>query len=49
MSGESLERVRAGIPSARALPLLELIAKGQPGQVVLDYLDDLALAVTLRP
>jgi hypothetical protein len=46
---ESLEAVRRGIPSARALPLLELIAKGQPGRVVLDYLDGLALAVTLRP
>ena len=49
MPGESLERIRTGIPSARALPLLELIARGKPGRVVLDYLDDLALVVTLRP
>jgi len=49
MSSESLERVRLGIPSARALPLLEGIAKGQAGRIVIGYLDDLALAVELRP
>ena len=49
MATASLEAVRAGIPSARALPLLELIARGTPGRVVLDYLDDLALAVEVEP
>jgi hypothetical protein len=48
MATASLERVRAGIPSARALPLLELIARGEPGRVVLDYLDGLALAVEVK-
>lgn len=49
MGTASLEVVRAGIPSARALPLLELIARGTPGRVVLDYLDGLALAVEVKP
>jgi hypothetical protein len=48
MTSESLERVRAGIPSARALPLLERIAQARSGRIVLDYLDDLALAVEVR-
>ena len=48
MSSAALENVRRGIPSARALPLLERIAKAQAGRVVLDYLDDVALAVELR-
>jgi hypothetical protein len=48
MSSEPLERVRVGIPSARVLPLLQRVAKAHAGRVVLDYLDDLALAVELR-
>lgn len=44
MASEALERVRTGIPSARALPLLKRLARGEPGRVVLGYLDDLALA-----
>lgn len=49
MADEALERVRCGIPSARALPLLGLIARGGPGRVVLGYLDDVALAVNVTP
>jgi hypothetical protein len=49
MSDPDLERVRAGIPAARSLPLLELVARGQAGSVVVDYLDDLALAIEMRP
>ena len=45
LDAPSLEAVRAGIPSARALPLLQLVARGEPGRVVLEYLDGLALAV----
>jgi hypothetical protein len=41
----SLEALRAGIPSARALPLLQLLARGKPGRVVLEYVEGLALAV----
>ena len=44
-----LERLRASIPAARALPLLQSFARGTRGPVVLDYLDDLALRVEVRP
>ena len=40
-----LESVRRGIPSARSLPLLALLASGEPGRAVLEYLDGLSLAV----
>jgi hypothetical protein len=45
MSDEALERVRRGIPSARSLPLLRLIAQGAPGRADLEYVDGLALTV----
>jgi hypothetical protein len=44
-----LEELRRGIPAARSLPLLQLIARDQPGRVVIDYLDGMAIAVELRP
>lgn len=47
MSDEALERVRRGIPAARSLPLLHLIAQGA-GRAELEYVDGLALAVTLQ-
>ncbi len=43
-----LETLRIAIPSARGLPLLQLIAKGQANSVVLDYLDDLRLMVEVQ-
>ena len=49
LADAGLESVRAGIPSARALPLLERLARGEPGRVVLEYLGDLALAVDVTP
>jgi hypothetical protein len=39
-----LEAMRLAIPSARSLALLQLLAKGVPGRVVIEYLDGLALA-----
>jgi len=48
MSDEALERVRLGIPAARSLPLLRLIAHGAQGRADLEYVDGLALAVTLQ-
>lgn len=45
----ALESLRIAIPSARGLPLLQLIAKGQANSVVLDYLDDLRLMVKVQP
>ncbi len=40
-----LEALRVGIPALRSLPLLERIARGQSGTVVLDYLSDLQLVL----
>jgi len=49
MANAELERVRREIPAARALPLLELLARGEPGHAALDYLDRLALRVEVAP
>jgi hypothetical protein len=49
MANAELERIRAGIPAARALPLLASVARGEAGRVVLEYLEDLALEVEVRP
>lgn len=40
-----LERLRAGNPAARALPLLALLAGGRPGTVRLPYVGDTRLVV----
>ena len=45
----ALERVRAAIPAARCLPLLEAIAQAQPRSVTLDYLPGLQLGVLVEP
>ncbi|HSI44049.1 MAG TPA: beta-ketoacyl synthase chain length factor [Methylotenera sp.] len=49
----ALETLRTAIPAARSLPLLALIAQQNAtqnnGRVVLDYLDDLRLAVEVNP
>ena len=44
-----LEELRRQIPAARALPLLALIASNRPGRTVIEYLEDLTLAVEVRP
>ncbi len=43
----ALERLRLGVPAARGLPLLRALSLSQDGPVVLDYLDDTRLAVTV--
>ncbi len=45
----ALEALRNAIPAARGLPLLRAIALRQDGRVVLDYLGDTRLAVTVTP
>ena len=45
MQARELEPLRRGVPAARALPLLEQLAQGSPGRVVIEYLDGLSLAV----
>ena len=49
MQDARLEAVRAGIPAARSLPLLALLASGAPGTVVIEYLDGLSLAIAVAP
>lgn len=45
----ALEAMRAQIPTARGLPLLQHLARGEAGSVVLAYLDDLSLTVDVQP
>lgn len=40
-----LEDLRRTVPAARSLPLLQMLAQGQQGATVIDYFDDLALAI----
>ena len=44
-----LEKLRRASPAGRGLPLLRALALGQPAQVVLDYLDDLHIALEVTP
>lgn len=44
-----LEQLRQSIPAARGLPLLHSIAVQGQGEIVLDYLEDLQLAVQVAP
>jgi hypothetical protein len=43
----ALESLRHGIPAARSLPLLALLAAEKRGTALLEYLDGLSLAVTV--
>lgn len=49
MSDSDLERLRLGIPAARALPLLETLARGAEGHIVLDVLAGTRVHVALKP
>jgi hypothetical protein len=49
MEQAALESLRASIPAARGLPLLERLAQRRAGAVVLDYLDSTRMAVEVRP
>ncbi len=44
-----LEALRRAIPCARGLPLLQAVARGGGGRVILDYLASLRLAVAIEP
>jgi Beta-ketoacyl synthase, N-terminal domain len=43
-----LEALRTALPAARGLPLLRLLARRQPGDVVLDYVGEQRVAVEVR-
>jgi hypothetical protein len=45
LADPKLEALRAALPAARSLPLLRLLARGEAGGVVLDYLDAQRIAV----
>ena len=45
MSDERLEALRATIPAARSLPLLDKLARQESGPVVIDYLETQRIAV----
>jgi hypothetical protein len=49
MRRPEFESLRVSAPAARALPLLELIALGQPGVTNLEYLDNLSLSAIVTP
>ena len=49
MDNAELEALRASIPAARALPLLQRLAAGGAGVVNIDYLDGRSLAVEVAP
>ncbi|MDB5841324.1 MAG: hypothetical protein JWQ23_3276 [Herminiimonas sp.] len=49
LADPALEQIRAAIPAARSLPLLQAIAKRETTTVILDYLDDTRLAVEVTP
>ena len=42
-----LEELRSTVPAARALPMLQLMARGVTGRVVLDYLDTARISIEL--
>ncbi len=49
MADGALEGLRAAIPAARALPLLQALARGDDAAPVLDYLEPLRLRVEVAP
>jgi hypothetical protein len=49
LSDPALEALRLAIPAGRGLPLLRLLALGNAGSVVLDYLDVTRAAVQIDP
>lgn len=49
LQDQSLEDLRLRYPTARALPLLQVVAQKQSKRVVLDYLEDMRLAVEVTP
>jgi hypothetical protein len=49
MADPALEALRGAIPAARSLPLLRLLAQGQAGRAVLEYLDVSRVAVQVEP
>ncbi|TXT29313.1 MAG: hypothetical protein FD131_2474 [Rhodocyclaceae bacterium] len=49
LADAALEALRVSIPALRALPLLQKLARGEAGEVCLDYLPPMQLQVAIRP
>jgi len=49
MADPALEELRCSIPAARALPLLDFIARGERCTVILEYLDGVTARVEVEP
>jgi hypothetical protein len=49
LADAGLEDLRRGNPTARSLPLLRLLARGEAGAAVLEYLDRPNLAMQVAP
>lgn len=49
LGGAALEKLRTDIPAMRALPLLQLIARGEAGSTSLEYLAPLQLQLEVAP
>jgi len=49
MSDARLEALRAQVPAARSLPLLECLARARPGTVAIDYLDEQRVTIEVSP
>ena len=49
MAEAGLEQLRQQIPALRALPLLQRVAKGEGGSVVLDYLAPQQIEMDVTP
>ncbi|MHB1530735.1 beta-ketoacyl synthase chain length factor [Acidithiobacillus sp.] len=49
MDDVPLEALRRSIPAARCLPLLQSIARGDAGRIILDYVNPPCLAVDVAP
>jgi hypothetical protein len=48
LADAALEALRVSIPALRALPLLQKLARGEAGEVCLDYLPPMQLKVDIR-
>jgi hypothetical protein len=49
LAAAELEALRTTIPALRALPLLQKLARGEGGQVCLDYLPPMQLNIAIQP
>ncbi len=45
MTGAEFETLRCSVPTARSLPLLQMLANGASGRTVIDYLAPFNLAI----